>query len=166
MRGERSGRILVAAMALALLSCSDDTTAPATSFAADLSPAKEVPAVTNAPAGAGGTAQCAINATSSTIACTVTYSSLSGGPTLSHIHLGNANANGSPAVNLCGTGAPVPACPTTASGTITSGDQPVTGTGNTFASVVAAMRNYGAYVNVHTTAHGSGEMRGQIFGAY
>jgi hypothetical protein len=163
MRGERSGRILVAAMALALLSCSDDTTAPATSFAADLSNRKELPDTIST--NATGTATCTI--ASATISCTVTYAGLSGAPTASHIHLAAANANGGVRVNLCGAGT-APACPATTSGTITSGDQAATITGTqtaaqAFAQVADAIRNYGAYVNVHTTLHGGGETRGQLF---
>jgi hypothetical protein len=100
----------------------------------------------------------------------VNYAGLSGPPTASHIHLAAVNASGGVRVNLCGAGG-APACPATTSGTITSGDQAPTTTGTqtaaqAFAEVVAAMRQYGAYVNVHTALHGPGETRGQLFGVY
>ena len=162
--------IVVAAMALALAACSvgDTESVPATSFTADLNSQKEVPPVT-APAAAltaTGTATCAIAVAGTSFTCTVTYAGLSGAPTASHIHSGNANANGTVRVNLCSnvviTG--VPACPTTTSGTITSGAQPVSGV--TFDALLASMRTYGAYVNVHTAANTGGEIRGQVFGVY
>jgi hypothetical protein len=156
--------IVVAAMAIALVGCSDDTTEPATSFTASLLPSFEVPAVTNAP-GANGSATCTVQA-SPNISCDVTYASLTGAPTQAHIHLGNSNATGAVRVNLCGSGG-APACPATAAGTITSGNQPATQTGtqtpaDAHAAVVAAMRTFGAYVNVHTTLNGGGEIRGQL----
>jgi len=159
MHGHRCARYAVAALLVTLAACSDSTTTPATSFTADLSNRKEIPdTVTTA---ATGTATCTISTANSTIACIVNFTGLSGPPTASHIHLANANANGGIRVNLCGAGT-APACPATSP--ITSGDQPATGA--TFAAVVAAMRTYGAYVNVHTTIHIGGEMRGQIFGVY
>lgn len=160
MHGYRSARIPVAALLVALLACSDDTTSPATSFTASLRGSSEVPPTTST---ATGSATCNVDAAASTISCTVTYAGLSGNPTASHIHLGNANATGAVRVNLCGAGT-APACPAAVSGTITSGAQAATGA--TFATVVNAMRQYGAYVNIHTAANAGGEIRGQIFGVY
>ena len=159
MRSARSGGILAAAMVLALVACSDDTLGVATSFTADLVGSREVPPTTST---ATGSASCSISGT--TISCTVTFAGLTGNPTASHIHLGNAGANGAVRVNLCGAGT-APACPAATSGTITSGAQSVLA-GATFDQVVAAMRTYGAYVNIHTAANTGGEIRGPLFSKF
>jgi hypothetical protein len=146
-------------MGLALAACSSgDETAAATNFTASLAGDHEIPNVVTA---ATGSATCTLG--SGTVSCTVDYAGLSGAPTASHIHLANANTTGSIRVNLCGAGT-APACPATATGQIVSGPQAPTGA--TFEAVAAAMRNYGAYVNVHTAANAGGEIRGQIFGVY
>lgn len=150
-------RSIMVVVALGLvLACSDDTTGAATTFNATLSSSKEVPPV--AVAGAGGTAACTV--ASPNVTCTVTYTGLSGAPTAAHIHTGNANATGGVRVNLCGAGT-APACPATAAGNFSSGAQPVSGI--TFDSLMTLMNNYGAYVNIHTTANSGGEARGQLF---
>jgi hypothetical protein len=138
----------------------DDPTEPATSFTATLTGAQEVPAVTTT---ASGSATCSGDGTG--FSCTVTYAGLSGAPTSAHIHVGNAGtaATGNIRINLCGAGT-APACPTTASGTITSGAQlPTSGT---YAALLTSMQGFGAYVNVHTATNAGGEIRGQIFGVY
>ena len=70
-------------------------------------------------------------------------------------------------VNLCGAGT-APACPTTASGTIT-GDQGVIAGGISFDSLYSAMKTSsgtsGAYVNIHTAQNPGGEIRGQVLPA-
>ena len=156
--------IVVVAAALAVLGCSDDVTNPATSFTAELTGAKERPDPVSTTG--SGSATCMLEA-SDHISCVITYSNLSGAPTAAHIHLGNASATGGVVVHLCGGGGagPAPACPVTASGTITSGAQPVEAA-STYSAVVAAMRTYGAYVNVHTAANPGGEIRSQLFGVY
>ena len=92
-------------------------------------------------------------------------------PVLAHIHVAATGVNGPVRLNLCGTGAPVPAC-TEGDGVLATGTNG-TAVGITFDELVAAMRAGDTYVNVHTddgvgqpnTGPGdliSGEIRGQI----
>lgn len=83
------------------------------------------------------------------------------GITVAHIHQGAAGVSGPVRVNLCGTGAPAPACPTGA-GTVSGTASTVAGI--SFDSLVTLMRNYQTYANVHTTAQPGGVMRGQLIG--
>lgn len=161
----------LAALLPVIPACSDDNNNPpgeATNFSATMTGAEEVPAV---PSTATGTATFTINGTQ--IDYTVNVTGLQN-PVLSHIHIAPTGQNGPVRLNLCGTGAPVPACATgngvlaTGSNGTTVGDPPIT-----FDDLVAAMRAGNAYVNVHTdngapppnTGPGdmvSGEIRGQI----
>jgi hypothetical protein len=150
--------VLSTALVVALVgvACSDDTTTPGT-FRASLRTINEVPD-TSADNNASGEAVVTIGATNLTFTLTITTQPVS--PiSVAHIHLGAAGSNGSVRVNLCGTGAPRPACPTAAGGSITD---TASVTGVTFDSLKVAMRNFGAYVNVHTTAQGAGLFRGQL----
>jgi hypothetical protein len=97
------------------------------------------------------------------------YFGLEGGALLfAHIHLGQPGVNGGVAAFLCGGGSKS-ACPT--SGTVMSGSivaSDVVGPGaqgiaaGEFSELVRAMKAGLTYANVHTTAFGSGEIRGQI----
>lgn len=90
-----------------------------------------------------------------------------------HIHLGRRGVNGGIMVFLCsnlGNGpAGTPACPTpagTVTGTLTAAS--VVGpaaqgiVAGEFAEVINAIRNGAAYVNIHTQAFPSGEIRDQV----
>jgi hypothetical protein len=112
----------------------------------------------------------------STITYTVTYSNLSTPVTQSHIHIGATKITGGVSIFLCtnlGNGpAGTPACPNDAtnSGTVTHtvSAADVIGpagqgiTAGDMADVVRAIASHVTYVNVHTTAHPAGEIRGQI----
>lgn len=161
----------LAAVLPAIPACGDDNNNPsgeATNFSATMTGAEEVPAV---PTTATGTATFTISGTQ--INYTVNVTNLQN-PVVSHIHIAPMGQNGPVRLNLCGTGAPVPACATgngvlaTGSNGTTVGSPPIT-----FDDLVAAMRAGNAYVNVHTddaqppsnTGPGdmaSGEIRGQI----
>ena len=157
--------LLLASLTLA---CGDDDASPAepgTQFSATLSGAEEVPAV---PSTATGTAEFTISG--SQITYTVTTTGIVN-PVVSHIHVAPAGENGPVRLNLCGTGAPVPACGT-GEGVLATGTNG-TAVGITFDELVTAMRAGDTYVNVHTdngspppnTGPGdmaSGEIRGQI----
>lgn len=86
----------------------------------------------------------------------------------SHIHIGPAGVNGPVVVFLYPEGGPPPQLiegsfsGKLASGTITEED--IILAGQTFESLLEAMRTGNAYVNVHTTAFPGGEIRGQIDG--
>jgi hypothetical protein len=169
----KDSAIFAAALAVllpAIPACgNDNNNAPgdATTFFATMSGAEEVPAVSTT---ATGTATFTISGTQ--ILYTVNVANLQN-PVVSHIHIGAIGQNGPVRLNLCGTGAPVPACGgngvlVTGTNGTTVGTPPIT-----FDDLVAALRAGHAYVNVHTddgqpppnTGPGdmaSGEIRGQI----
>jgi CHRD domain len=79
----------------------------------------------------------------------------------SHIHCGAVGVNGPVGVTLF-RGGPVTVNGTLAQGVVTAPD-PGNGCGWTdLAAVVAALEGGDTYVNVHTTAHPGGEIRGQV----
>jgi hypothetical protein len=166
-------KIAVAALLPIVVACGDDEPsdpATATSFTATLSGANEVPAVTTT---ASGTATLEVVGTQ--ITYTITGTNLQNA-VLGHIHLAAAGVNGPVRLNLCGTGAPEPACASPGlgnTGEVATGTNGVTLGGVTFDDLLTAMRTDGAYVNLHTndgqdppnTGAGDmagGEIRGQI----
>jgi len=154
--------VLYTALAVAFvgIACSDDTTAPATGFHANLTGAQEVPAISTA---GTATATFALTAGRDSFTYTVTITAPVGSTvTQSHVHLGNAGANGGISVWLCGTaGIPGPAgTPTCAAGT--SVGQLATGKVAVPAATVNAMRAFGGYANIHTSGNSGGEIRGQV----
>jgi hypothetical protein len=83
--------------------------------------------------------------TGKTLSWTLTYSHLSGRPTVARLNKGVRGTNGAPFKSLCRT------CTTTTRGTLTL-----------TASQLDAMLNGRTYVNVHTAMNTRGEIRGQI----
>lgn len=122
-----------------------------------LSPGVEVPLCTAGNAGAGGQGMVVVNAANTQITVSLTFQMLSGAPTMGHIHFGNAGAMGPVVIPF-----PTPInTPFTA--TFTSANYTQAGTSPaTFADFITAMKAGGAYINLHTTACGGGEIRGQI----
>jgi hypothetical protein len=162
--------IALAALLPGVPACGDDDnpTQAATNFSATMSGAEEVPAV---PTAATGTATFTVSGDQ--IVYTINVTGIQNA-VLSHIHIAPAGENGPVRLNLCGTGAPLPAC-TSGTGVLASGTNGTTvgAPPITFDSLVSAMRTGGAYINVHTddgvappnTGPGdmvSGEIRGQI----
>lgn len=160
--------IAVAALLPIVSACGDNGPAsPATSFTATLSGANEVPPVTT-PA----TGNATLSVSGGQITYTVSVTNLQNA-FVAHIHIAPTGANGPVRLNLCGTGAPQPAC-TSGTGVLATGTNGTTvGTpAITFDSLLSAMRTGGAYVNVHTNAPGctfgdpgcntGGEIRGQV----
>lgn len=88
--------------------------------------------------------------------------------TMAHIHIGPIDDTGPVVAFLFGPvagGTTVTGTQVLASGTITEEDvlpRPDIGFDGTFASLIAEIEAGNAYVNVHTVAHGPGEIRGQI----
>jgi hypothetical protein len=157
--------IAIAALLPIVAACGDDgPSSAATSFTATLSGANEVPAVTTP---ATGTATLTVSGTE--ITYTINATNLTNA-VLGHIHLAAVGVNGPVRLNLCGTGAPEPAC-TSGTGVVATGTNGTT-LGITFEELLTAMRAGGAYVNVHTSAAGctpgdpgcnpGGEIRGQV----
>ncbi len=86
--------------------------------------------------------------------------------TMAHIHLGNATTNGPVVVFLFHTETPVARQDGILSrGTVTASDLKGPLAGQQFSALVNAIESGNAYVNVHTTQHPAGEIRGQIFTA-
>jgi len=159
--------IAVSALLPAAAACGDDDGPgePGTSFSTALSGANEVPAVTTT---ATGSAE--VTVADGQISYTVTVNGLTNA-VVSHIHVAPVGENGPVRMNLCGTGAPLPAC-VSGTGVLATGTNAET-LGITFDELVAAIQAGNAYVNVHTddgspppnTGQGdmaSGEIRGQL----
>jgi len=167
MNSFRVLKVAVAGLLPMVAACGDDGPSEATSFTATLSGTNEVPAVTTP---ATGTATLSVSGTQ--ITYTITATNLTNA-VLGHIHVAATGVNGPVRLDLCGTGAPVPPCASTGTGTgvVATGTNGTT-LGITFDELLAAMRTGGAYVNVHTSAgpgctpapgcNPGGEIRGQI----
>jgi hypothetical protein len=159
---------LGAALVVACNDDDEDANGPGTEFTATMTGSEEVPAVTTT---ATGSATLTIDGDQ--INYTVNVVGIENA-VVSHIHIAEPGVNGPVRLNLCGTGAPLPAC-TSGTGVLATGSNGTTvGTpAITFDSLVSAIRAGNAYVNVHTddgvepsnTGQGdmvSGEIRGQI----
>ena len=105
----------------------------------------------------------------SSLTFTLKYSNLSGPAIGAHIHFAQRGVNGAIFVFFCGGGGK-PACPATASGTVTGtivAADVIGPTGQGFtvgdlAAVEKAIRAGLAYANMHTAQFPTGEIRGQI----
>ena len=156
--------IAVITLAIGLAGCGSDSNNPGgpsntTVFTVPLSALNEVPPVTNAENTARGTAVITINSQANTIDFNVSLNSF---PTTSvltaaHIHPGAAGVNGGV---LIGTGLTTTNAPSLSSGSATFTFSAVPGTADQIAQILANPQNF--YFNVHTSANGSGVMRGQL----
>lgn len=171
MKNLRFFTTIPTALLMAVAACGDDdSSGPATSFTATLTGAEEFPPV---PTTATGNATLSVSG--GQITYTVNVTDLQNA-VVAHIHIAPTGENGPVRLNLCGTGAPQPAC-TSGTGTqvLATGTNGTTvgAPAITFDSLLSAMRTGGAYVNVHTddgvgqpnTGPGdmaSGEIRGQV----
>ncbi len=112
-------------------------------FKADLNSASEVPPVT----GAGkGSAMVSLDTASKTLTWTVTYSGLGGPATAAHIH--------GPAAPGANAGVLVPF-----NGDLAS---PIKGSATLTDAQISDLEAGKWYVNIHTAANKSGEIRGQL----
>lgn len=155
------GLKLSALTTLALLAgaaCSDDNAGPSASvnFAATLTGAAEKPnAVTTT---ATGAATVVINDAAQTLTVTVNVTGVLD-VTMAHIHIGDANTAGPIAVSLL----PTPPAAGTFTGVLVTGTfSTVIAPGETFATLVAAMRAGNTYINVHNAVNTGGHIRGQL----
>lgn len=104
-----------------------------------------------------------------TMTFTIDYQNLSGPPAAAHVHFGPPRVNGGVMFFFCG-GDAQPACPTTASGTITAtvavanviGPAAQGITAGDFADVVRAIATGNSYANIHSAAFPGGEIRGLV----
>jgi hypothetical protein len=105
---------------------------------------QEVPPVLTA---GTGTATVTVDPTTHVVSVTGSYTGLSFPQTDAHIHLGAFGVGGAPVVTLVGTGG--------TTGTFS-------GTGTFTAGQFSTFLMGDTYINVHSTGHGLGEIRGQI----
>jgi len=134
---------LIAGLAIAFASCSSDSSTPAPTtqtVTATLSGASEVPAVTTT---ATGSVTGTYDKSTKTLKITVTHTIAS--PTAAHIHKAAAGSNGSVAF-----GFPSPVTSPITYSTVLDATQ--------LADLTAGLY----YVNIHTAANPSGELRGQL----
>jgi len=163
-------RIVVGSLVCAAASLSASLPAAAQTVHASLESYQEVPAVSSA---ASGSFRAKIDKQAGTIQWELAYSDLEGSALQAHIHFGQHSVNGGISVFLCtnlGNGsAGTPPCPATsaslngvivASSIIGPGDRGLSA--GEFDELVAAMRRGITYVNVHSSASPTGEIRGQI----
>ena len=163
----RQLRLAALVLAFGAVACDDDSpAAPAPEqFIAALTGANEVPAVTTTASGSATFTEVGDTA----ISYTITVSNLTG-ITMGHIHAASAGVNGGVVAWLL---PPNGTAPQTASGNVNG--QLVTGritaawirgvSGQpaiSLDSLKSLMRTGRAYVNLHTSANGGGELRGQI----
>ena len=84
--------------------------------------------------------------------------------TMAHIHIGDSDTNGPVVVFLFHTETPVARQDGILSqGTFTASDFKGPLLGQAFSALINAIVNGDAYVNVHSTQHPAGEIRGQVF---
>lgn len=149
------GLIAAVAVAAVATSCGSDSTAPTNkTFVATMLPGNEIPPKTTT-----GTGVATFVDRGTEIDWTMELTNMTG-VFASHIHLGDAATIGPVIFNLF---IPQTANPATlngvvGSGTITNANNPAI----TLDSLRVLFNNGHAYVNVHTTANGAGEIRGQV----
>lgn len=146
---------------VAVMGCGSDSNnsgAQSKTFTVPLTTANETPPCTAAAPGATGTATVTIPADNSSVTVTATFSGLSGPVTAGHIHSGTSAAPGPVVLPFSGT------LTSGFSVTLTSADYvAAAGAPPDFATFVTALKAGGAgYVNLHTTACGNGEIRGEV----
>jgi len=126
-------------------------------FSGNLSVDQEVPAPTLPDGYTGtGTASATISDDEASIDYEVAFEGLTGPLMAAHIHYGEAGVAG-------GVMFPLAHAEASFSGTLTEADfTPVDSGPQTFADALAAIRAGESYVNLHTEANGSGELRGQL----
>jgi hypothetical protein len=141
----------------------------------DLSGYQETPATINSTG--SGEFNATISKNGTMISYTLTYKDLSSTALQSHIHFGQPATSGGVVLFLCTNltppvGVPTPpACPpapATVKGTLTAANvialpaQGIDSGAVGFAEMLEAIEAAAAYVNVHTTNHPGGEIRGRL----
>jgi hypothetical protein len=119
-----------------------------TFVATQLSTAEETPAPSGVPAGAGGVVMWMFDDATNTLSYTLTVQNLSGTPIAAHLHAGQPGVAGPIVVGL-------PVIPD-------SPDDTVSGSVALPNDALQDLYNENLYVNVHTPANASGEIRGQV----
>jgi len=121
-------------------------------YTADMKPSLATPPVDSKATGHGK-----LTLSGHTLRYSISVSDLSGPATMAHIHVGQPGVSGPPvytfAIKKVASG-------TLAEGTIDLSAHPAKGISGD--SLRVLINNGSAYINVHTAAHPSGEIRGQI----
>jgi len=141
--------------AVAVLSCSPKTL----QFETDMRGSNEVPPVTT---NAAGSVSFTLNADKTAMTFELEITSPIDSAVASHIHLGAAGANRSIVVTLWSGQQGMGYTGRLATGTITQPDIVGPLAGMTLSALADSMDRGVLYVNVHTTAHPAGEIRGQL----
>jgi hypothetical protein len=162
--------IAVTMLAIGVAGCgsSSTPTSPSTLkiFTVQLSPANEVPAITDAESSGKGTAVITIHTDTNTVDFAI---SMTGFPAntnviLAHIHPGAAGSNGGALIGVPGLAATTPLNLANGNGTFSANAVSAQSNNNSaatnVANILAAPQNF--YFNVHTTNHAGGVMRGQL----
>ena len=154
--GIAAGIIGAAAITLVAASCGSDATGPGPkTYVANLSPANEVPPKTTA-----GTGVATFVDNGDVINWTLTLTNMTG-VVASHIHLGAAGT-APPANIIFNLFIPQVATPTL-NGVVAEGTIRNANNANVSLDSLRVLFNNGmAYVNVHTSANGAGEIRDQV----
>ncbi len=138
-------------------------------FRAELVGTEETPSIFTAGTGTFEARVVVDNNNNQMIEFTLTYENLTAPPLVAHVHFGQRGVAGGVSFFFCGGGGK-PACPATASGTITGtvvaadvvgpvaqGIQP-----GDLGAILQMIRAGFGYANMHTPLHPGGEIRGQI----
>lgn len=167
----RQALVIAGAVALAGAAMGAQSNGQANHYSTRLESYQEVPAVSSAGV---GTFSADIDDGGQTISWELEFDGLDGDITMSHIHFGQPGVSGGIMIWLCKTTQAAPpgtaTCPAGKAGRLsgTIGAADVVGptaqlvTASQFEEAVAAIRAGMAYVNIHTTLVGSGEIRGQL----
>jgi CHRD domain len=169
MRRMSFGVVLAVVALIGLMGSTTSASEGTLSLSARLSGFQEVP-----PKLTAGTGTFSATIVGNTLSYKLTYSGLSSDAFMAHIHFGQKGVAAGIFIWLCGSPtapgpAGTPTCPAgggTVTGTATAGSVVAISAQNVaagdFAGAVAIIRSGNAYVNVHTTNFGAGEIRGQV----
>lgn len=132
-------------------------------FVAHLTGGEQVPAVTT---GASGTASFWLNPDGSELRYELSVANIDD-VTMAHLHLGAMGENGPPVVWLYPSAPPPKEIPGPSNGVLSQGSIKADNlvgplAGKSVGDLVDAIKANKIYVNVHTTAHPAGEIRGQV----
>lgn len=130
-----------------------------TNFRAELTGGQEVPAVST---NASGQAYFRLNNAGDELHYVIKVRDIEG-VFAAHIHAAPIGANGPVLVTLCGGPGSAPACSSLSNdGVLVTGTITESLSGEPLSVVLEALRSGDTYVNVHSSAVPSGEVRGQI----
>ncbi|HZZ57449.1 MAG TPA: CHRD domain-containing protein [Opitutaceae bacterium] len=154
----------IIAVALLAAGCSKQSaTSQQPDFVAHLTGGEQVPAVTT---DATGTASFWLNPDHTELRYELSVTNLND-VTMAHLHLGAAGENGPPVVWLYPSSPPPKEIPGATNGVLSQGSIKADNlvgplAGKSVNDLVDAIKANKIYVNVHTTAHPEGEIRGQV----